>query len=147
MARKILETQKNNTYNPNALDRINITTDEEAETILVEVTELTGTIVNGVFVVSEPYTNVPFQTGTGSYPFDRSSLCDAFVHLAVHQSNLELDRDVNSDPDNNRYITYSITSGDTPLPTPVTIEVTMTDYPLVITLANGSISKGKEYLS
>ncbi|MFY7802000.1 MAG: hypothetical protein ACOVQ7_01090 [Limnoraphis robusta] len=148
MARSILNYQKSSVTNGNNIDRISITTDEEAETTTVAFEGAEAEWVEGEIVLHNYLTNVTFTAGTGDYPYNRTNLIDAFFHLVLVQSKYELDRNFNSDIET-RFIDYSIGKGEPTSNTkPVIVSANLTDYPLVITLAGGSSSsKAKPYLS
>lgn len=148
MARQILSYQKSSVTNNNNIDRISITTDEEAETTSVAFESAEAEWVEGEIVLYDYLTNVTFTTGTGDYPYNRTHLIDAFFHLVLTQSRYELDRNYNPDIET-RFLDYSIGQGEPTSNTkPVIVGCNLTDYPLVITLANGSSSsKAKPYLN
>ncbi len=148
MARLILSYQKSSVTNANNIDRITITTDEEAETTTVAFEGAEAEWVEGEIVLYNYLTGITFTTGTGTYPYNRANLVDAFFHLILTQSKYELNRDYNPDIDT-RFIDYSVGKGEpTTNSKPVVVSASLTDYPLVITLANGSSSsKAKPYLN
>ncbi len=148
MARLILSYQKSSVTNANNIDRITITTDEEAETTTVAFEGAEAEWVEGEIVLHNYLTNVTFTSGTGDYPYNRTNLIDAFFHLILTQSRYELDRNFNPDIES-RFIDYSIGKGEPTSNTkPVVVSANLTDYPLVITLAGGSSSsKAKPYLN
>ncbi|MCG5058444.1 MAG: hypothetical protein KA714_10695 [Limnoraphis sp. WC205] len=148
MARSILNYQKSSVTNGNNIDRISITTDEEAETTTVAFEGAEAEWVDGEIVLVSYLTGITFTAGTGTYPYNRANLVDAFFHLILTQSKYELNRDYNSDIEA-RFVDYTITKGEpTSNVKPVVVSCNLTDYPLVITLANGSSSsKAKPYLN
>lgn len=148
MARLILNHQKSSVTNANNIDRISITTDEEAETTSVSFEGAEAEWVDGEIVLYNYLTGITFTAGTGTYPYNRANLVDAFFHLILTQSKYELNRDYNPDIDT-RFVDYSVGKGEpTTNSKPVVVSASLTDYPLVITLANGtSVSKAKPYLN
>ena len=148
MARTILNYQKSSVTNGNNIDRISISTDEEAETTSVAFEGVEAEWVGGEIVLHNYLTSVTFTTGTGDYPYNRANLIDAFFHLVLVQSKYELDRNFNPDIET-RYLDYAISQGEPTSNTkPVIVGANLTDYPLIITLSGGSSSsKAKPYLS
>jgi hypothetical protein len=148
MARKFLQWQKTPSFNPNNYDKINLTIDEEAEVATVELSDISAININGLIEAQDPFSQTSFTKGTGSYPYDRSSLTDALIHLLIYQSSIEFNKLLNPEEEEVS-ISYSISPTDRngTLIHPITITATMTDYPLVIEDGpNGYISKGKAYL-
>ena len=148
MARSILNYQKSSVTNANNIDRISITTDEEAETTTAAFEGAEAEWLEGEIVCFDYLTGITFATGTGSYPYNRANLIDAFFHLVLVQSRYELDRNFNPDIET-RFLDYTIGQGEPTSNTkPVIVSANLTDYPLVITLSGGSSSsKAKPYLN
>ena len=130
VGRRILATQKTAANNPNELAKITIALDETTtpQSVDLELTAIKATVTNGVLTIIEPFTSVTFAEGTGSYPYNRTTLCDAFVHLALYQAGLEADQSVNPDPET-RYISINIVSSEAPSLFPLDVTITLTDYP------------------
>ncbi|MEL7039713.1 MAG: hypothetical protein AAFO04_29525 [Cyanobacteria bacterium J06592_8] len=147
MARTILNLQKSSVSNPNTIDKINITLDEEAETVTVEFADVEAEFQDGNLFLFNYFQGTAFTQGMGSYPYNRTHLVDAFFHLALTQSKYELNRDHNPDIET-RYISFTVGQGEPATNAkPVIVGVTMQDLPLEIELSGGtSNSKAKPYL-
>jgi len=151
MARKILETQKSTVNNPSAFDLIDINCNEETSKINIEINGLRGKVDdNGVIKIEEVFREVNFQEGTGSYPFNRNELLDAFFHLALFHMIQEKNTGINQDAEVNQYIDISVGTSSLALSSyPLDINISIADYPAILTpqSTGGSLCKAKIYLN
>ncbi len=147
MARKLLFQQKDLTLNPTNKDYISISVDEEIEEATVNLDALEVDIVEGMLTAQNYFEDEIFTPGTGSYPYDRSNLADAFVHCALHQNAMEINRIANPD-DSLKNITIDISQGDWGVGLPLRLTINMTNIPITVELENGfSKSKARSYLN
>lgn len=112
LGRRILSIQKNPDYNSGIQDIISIVSDEETETIEITCEGWEASLVNGIFKIKNYFSVYDFPTGSGSYPFNRAELCDAFFHCASYQQLMELNLTKNPG-DGNQFISISINNTDT----------------------------------
>jgi hypothetical protein len=146
LARTILEKQKSLSHNPENNDYISISLDEELEVASVELDQIEVDLVQGVLTGKDEFQGVTFVEGTGAYPFNRTTLVDAFVHCALYQGAMENNRAINFDQDL-KHITVSMTKGDWGVGLPFRLTITMTDIPIIVELENGfSRTKARSYL-
>ena len=149
MARKILEVQKNTTFNINSFDIIDINSNEETSTTTINVTGLKAKVnTSGELDEDEPFENV-FDSGDGAYPFNKTGLLDAFFHVVLYQLGLEKNGETNLSGETNAFVDISITTVDTEYSIyPLSVDITLTDYHLTLIpqLDGGLLSKSKEYL-
>lgn len=147
MARKILAQQKDLNLNRNKKDYIDISVNEETEQMSIAFTGAEAKISDGVIECVTYFAGDGFRAGTGSYPYDRTHLVDAFFHCVLYQSKAELYRTTNPS-DDIQYIDIGINSAARNATTEqLTVTVNMSNLPVTIELVDGySRSKGKSYL-
>ena len=147
MARKILSQQKDLTLNPTNKDYISISIDEESEEATIDLEALEVDITGGILTAQDYFTGATFQAGTGSYPFNRTTLTDAFVHCALWQNAMEINRVANPDQDL-KYITVSMSQGNWGVGLPLRLTINMANIPIIVELDGGfSKTKARSYLS
>ena len=95
MARQLNELQKSGDTNPNTVTIITIATDENEEKTSVELSEITGNILDGKNVVNNPF-NADFTPGTNSsWPFSADNLLQAICDVGMWLANKQTDADIN----------------------------------------------------
>lgn len=147
MARKILAQQKDLSLNPNNKDYISITIDEEEEIATINLEAAECDLNAGVLTAEDYFNGATFQAGTGSYPYDRNHLVDAFVHCALYQNAMEINRAANYD-ETLKYINVSIVQGTWGIGKPLRITLDLTDIPITVELDGGySKTKARPYLN
>lgn len=147
MARKILSQQKDLTLNPTNKDYISISIDEETELGSVDLDALEVDVVEGILTGQNYFEGATFQAGTGIYPFNRQNLVDAFIHCALLQNAMEINRVANPDQDL-KYITVSMSQGDWGVGLPLRLTINMANIPILVELDGGfSKTKARPYLS
>ncbi|MET0099902.1 MAG: hypothetical protein ABWU11_24745, partial [Arthrospira platensis] len=97
MGRQLLQRQKNLVVNVTGKDIMDLSLDEEASVVNLDIDELEGFIDDGAIAVVEPFF-VGFQPGTGSYPFNQTNLCSALLHLVMYQHAAEFSPTLNPEP-------------------------------------------------
>lgn len=147
MARQIVVWSRGS-QNTEGIDFVSASTDEEAETTTIGFSELRAEIVGGTIKIKDYFAGAGFQAGTGAYPFDRTSIVDAFFHLAIYQHNFEL-RTANNPEEDNIFIEWDVAGIDAQTLTEgVSANIALNDYPVIFTLNNGSLcSVARPYLS
>jgi hypothetical protein len=146
MARKILENQKDMSLNPNNNDYISLSLDEEEEVATVDFEGAECELIDGILVAKNYFSGATFAEGTGSYPYDRTELVDAFMHCALHQNAMEISRAANFNQDI-KYVNVSIVQGEWGVGQSLRISINLTNIPIVVELHEGySRTKSKPYL-
>ena len=145
MGRQLLQRQKNLVVNVTGKDIMDLSLDEEASVVNLDIDELEGFIDDGAIAVVEPFL-VGFQPGTGSYPFNQQNLCSALLHLVMYQHAAEFSPTLNPEPAR-KHCEFTIGpnirgSGTYPL----ILTITLTDYPVIISYSDGMTSTAQPYL-
>ncbi|MFM6192884.1 MAG: hypothetical protein ACKPEN_01660 [Planktothrix sp.] len=149
MAWKILDLQLS-ASNTEGVDIINATSDDETRRTNITFNNIEGSIQDGVLVCKNYFPSFTFQSGTGSYPFNRlgtQGIVNAFIHLLIYQQSKELDGTLN-DNEAALYCKYSLTHTSTQGSiNPIVVSASMDNYPLIYAYSNGSQNKkAKPYL-
>ncbi len=145
-ARAILITQRNSSFNSDGLDYIDFVTNEESQSCSINVGGLRARIdESGLISVNNPF-NATINPGTGSYPFNRTNLLDAFFHCCCFAQKLESDSNFNLS--DTAYFSVSISSQAVKSNYSLDVKVDISDFPLNSTvLPDGTVNfEAKEYL-
>jgi len=144
LARKILEIQIDSTLNTTNDMIILITEDLNSETTEVTLTDIQANIVDGV-MTTKNYFNYDFTDGVGVYPFNRVSIVDAFIHLLIFQQKQELS--IAKNPGGLMCCNFSISNvSEMNMAQQLTINASLTDYPITVTNGNNLTTAAKSYL-
>lgn len=151
LARKILEIQKDSTLNVTNDMIILITEDLNSETTEVTLTDIQANIVDGV-ITTKNYFNYDFTDGVGVYPygvgvypFNRVNIVDAFIHLLIFQQKQELS--IAKNPGSLMCCNLSISNvSEMNMAQQLTINASLTDYPITVTNGNSLTTAAKSYL-
>lgn len=147
LGREVAEIQKNSNYNTQNEEIISIISSETNETCDIVCNNWIGQWVNGVFVVKNYFPTYNFPNGEGSYPFNRTNLCDAFFHVAIYQQKMEISTSKN--PQKLGFISWDI-KGEEEIGASNQCLISLEIMNLPITVSNQSdqtITKAKAYLS
>ncbi len=142
-ARDVLAMQSDITKNPQNLDYIDITQDEDAETITIAWKDIPVSLVDGAISIPDYFTDT-FTAGTSSYPFNQVTRLGAAIHLWIFQKSIEVNSTYN---DGEVLLDYSL-DGSTTIGLPPLVFSGTATLPLVLSVQNGgTLSVGGEYLS
>ena len=96
MARKLNDLQKSANTNPNTVAIITIATDENEEATSIELSEITGNMLDGRIIVNNPFNRDDFTPGTdSSWPFNADNLLQAICDVGMWLANKQTDFDIN----------------------------------------------------
>ena len=146
LAREILEVQKDAAINTSNTELIDISGSEKMELLTIKTSNWLGNWNNGSLLVNNPFPTHSFTAGSGSYPFNQTTLVNAFFHTAMylHKQELLIAKNVAS----KQCVVFDLTSVDTIGDSQqLDLSVTITDLP--ITISNSSsltTSLAKPYL-
>lgn len=148
LAREILEQQKTASSNLGNDNLITVDVNETKETATVKVVGnngITANFVDGMIKCKNYLGGFIFTPGEGSYPFDQTSLVDAFIHVAFYHQFQELNQSIN--PGEIQCVDYSIVSMDSiGSAQQLSIKINITDLPVIIVNGSATSSKAKPYL-
>lgn len=116
------------------------------ETAKITTNQWVGTWVDGDFIVKNYFPSFSFPAGVGTYPFNRSNICDAFFHVAMFQQKMELSTAKN--PGKVAFIDWSIANAISMGATQqAEITLNISDLPVLVTVNSDTTSiKAKPYL-
>lgn len=109
LARSVLSIQSDVNKNPQKLDYVDITQNEDEKTIDITWKDIPCNIINGNIDILNLFDD-NFTPGTGSYPFNQTSLLGAAIHVFMFQSVNELNTNNNNLDES--YLSFSIESID-----------------------------------
>ncbi|CAD5984841.1 hypothetical protein PCC9214_05345 [Planktothrix tepida] len=144
LARKTLEIQKNPALNLTNDTIIDIKEDLTKEVTTVTLKDLQATIDNGTFLIKN-YFNYDFTDGTGIYPFNRTSLVDALIHVLMFQQKQELI--IAQNPGSLMCIDFDFANvTEMNMAQQLLVNATLTDYPITVTNGTTNVTAAKPYL-
>lgn len=147
LAREVLAIQKDPTLNSGANDIINLTADEERETITFSCDNWEAILEEGEFTVKNYFPSHVFSPGVGDYPFNRLNLCDALFHAVCYQQLQELNL-LKNPGDGNQLVAFNATNTSVKGRTRNwDISFGITDLPTtLVQVADGTTTKARAYL-
>lgn len=146
LAREILEIQKDSSINTANVELIDIDPSEKNEIVDISTSNWTGNWQNGLLIVNNPFPSHVFTAGIGSYPFNQTTLVNAFFHISMYLHKQELS--VAKNVANKQCVSFSINSvteiGD---PQQLDLSVTISELPISVTNTNTqTTTTAKPYL-
>jgi len=147
LAKEILEIQKDDSINTLNTKIIDITGSDTEEKQSINTTDWVGNLVNGVINVKNPFPNHDFVKGVADYPFNQSTLVNAFLHCAMYHQRMELS--ISKNTSSLQVIEFDIVNATSLGATSqLEISVTITGIPiLIVNQSDQTIIKAKPYLA